>query len=407
MGAAGDGIARLAGETFFLPFTLPGETVFARPLARRAGGWAARAERILDPSGERAAPLCRHFGGCGGCALQHWDDEAYAAWKRGLLVGALQRAGYQHPAVAGLRRSPPRSRRRMDLAMRRIGAAVQVGLHERHGQAVVDVLECHVLHPALFALVAPLRLLLGGLGLLRREGSAMVNLLDTGPDLLLRSDVPPDVTDRTKLTAFARRHGLARIAWAPGPGRAAEPICVLRPCIVSLSGQVVGMPPGAFLQATAEGEAAITAAVLGAVPARSRVVELHAGCGTITHALAEVARVAAYEGDAEACAALRRSIGARPITVTQRDLAHRPLTAREFSGANAVVLDPPHAGAAAQMPALAASDVPVVVYVSCNPATLARDARMLREAGYQLISAVPIDQFLWSARLESVAVFAK
>jgi 23S rRNA (uracil1939-C5)-methyltransferase len=297
----------------------------------------------------------------------------------------------------------------MDLAARRTRDGVALGLHRQRDTAIVDLTTCLVLRPALVALVPPLRRLLMRLQALRREASVIANLLDSGPDVLLRSDAPLQLADRIALTGFARANGLPRIAWAHR-GDEPEPVAVLRPPTLSLSGVDIIPPPGAFLQASAKGEAAIVAAALAALPAEGRIGELFAGCGTITFALAKHARVAAWEGDAAATSALRAAAGkaglASRIEVKQRDLARQPLQAKELRSFTAVVLDPPFAGAAAQVAQIAAARVPAVIYVSCNPATLSRDARLLHRAGYRLRAATPIDQFLWSARLESVVAFS-
>jgi 23S rRNA (uracil1939-C5)-methyltransferase len=415
VGAEGDGVGTAPdGAHFYLPLTLPGETVQARTVARRGDGWAGEAEAILDASPARRQSPCPHFGTCGGCTLQHWRDAEYIEWKAGLLEAALRRAGYREATLRPAARTPPEARRRMDLALRRDRSGVAVGLHRLRGTEVVDLQTCVIAHPALRDLIAPLRAVLGQTSLLRREGSALVNLLDSGPDLLLRTDAEPTAPDRALLAGFARTYGLPRISWARGNGTP-EAICVLRPAVTRFSGVELTPPPGAFLQASAEGERAIVDAVLDGLPepraGRSRIVELYAGCGTITFALAGRGRVAAFEGDAAAIAALRRAANqaglAGRITAEQRDLARQPLAAKELTGVSAVVLDPPHAGAAAQMPAIAAAKPARVIYVSCNPAALARDARTLCEAGYDLLAATPVDQFLWSARLESVVVFSR
>ena len=427
VGAAGDGIGLAPdGSRVFVPYALPGEEVLAIPLASRGGGMAACLERIDTPSPDRIPPACPHFTICGGCALQHWATAPYLAWKSGLLRDALIRAGFPDPELAPIVATPPGARRRMDLAVARDPrergpAALRLGLHPAHGGPPVDLVACPVLHPALVGLIAPLRALLAPLALVRREGSAVANLLDNGPDLLLRTDAAPTQADRAQLIAFARAHRLARISWGPGGSahraEPPEPIAILHPPRLTLAGIQVAPPPGAFLQASAEGEAAIGAAVLAALPdklpPRARIEELHAGIGTLTFALAARAegriRVRAWDSDAAALAALRQAAAASGlagrIETIPRDLDRRPLAPADLAGAAAVVLDPPHAGAAAQMAALAAAGPPIVIYVSCNPATLARDAAILREAGYRLAAATPIDQFLWSARLESVVVF--
>jgi 23S rRNA (uracil1939-C5)-methyltransferase len=412
IGAEGDGVGHLAsGAAVYLPGTLPGELVLAHPTVRRGNGWAATAE-LLATSAERAPPPCPHFSTCGGCALQHWDDAAYLAWKTGLLATALQRAGYSDAPAPAIR-TPPHARRRIDLAIRRRGAAVLLGLHARRSADIVDLQACPVLHPALFALIAPLRALLRGLDGLRRTGSAILNLLDSGPDLLLRLDAPLTAPDRRKLAAFAAAHGLPRITSAIGD-LPHETAAQQRPPTTGLSGVTVTPPPGAFLQASAEGEAAIIAAIAAGLPKlgpRARIAELYAGCGTLTFALASHARIAAYEGDAEAHAALRQAANgqglAGRIEAHRRDLARQPLSARELAAFAAVVLDPPHNGAVAQAALIAESGVACIIYVSCNPATLGRDAKLFRDAGYRLLAATPIDQFLWSPRLESVTVFGR
>ena len=413
VGADGDGVGTHPdGARLYVPLTLPGERVRVWPLSRRGDSWMGYANAILEAAPDRRAPECGHFGLCGGCVTQHWDAARTLAWKVGRLTDALRRAGYDDPPMAPSVSCPPRSRRRMDLAARRETGRVAVGLHRLRGTEIVDLTECAVLHPALFELVAPLRVLLSSLSALRREASVVVNLLDSGPDLLLRTDGPLITPDRVKLTEFAHRHHLPRVSWALNGG-VTETVCLLNPPVTALSGVAVMPPPGAFLQATREGEAAIVAAVLEGLPTklvnRSRALELYAGVGTIGFALAQRIRVLAVEGDAELVNACHAALTGGGLTgrleVRKRDLARQPFLAKELAAFAMVVLDPPHAGAAAQMPFLAQSKVGTVVYVSCDPAALGRDAKVLREAGYRLERVTPIDQFLWSARLEAVAVF--
>jgi len=413
VGAEGDGIGMHPdGSRLYVPLTVPGDSVRVRPLSRRGDGWLAEIDLLLEPGPARRPPVCGHFGVCGGCSSQHWDEVSYLEWKIGRLAAALRRAGFHEAQVAAVVRGAPGTRRRMDLAVRRVPAGVVAGLHRARGSDVVDLMECHVLRPALFALIAPLRAVLSGLAALRREASVAVNLLDSGPDLLLRTDAALITPDRTKLTNFARTHDLPRISWALGAA-SPEAVCVLRPAVTSLSGVTITPPSGAFLQATREGEAAIVAAVLDGLPtkqtSKARVLELYAGCGTISFALADRIRVLAIEGDDALVTACHNAINQAglmgKLEVRRRDLARQPFQATELSGFNVVVLDPPHAGAAAQMPFIAQAKVPTVIYVSCDPVALGRDASVLRAAGYRLEKVTPIDQFLWSARLEAVAVF--
>ena len=407
IGSAGDGV--VAGATpLHIARTLPGETIQAQP---HPGGKRATLLEIMAPSPDRVVPPCPHFlQGCGGCALQHWSDTAYTVWKRSLVIAALERAGFTQPPVSPLIRTAPATRRRMEFATERIQGGVLLGLHAAHATSVTDLHTCHVLHPALVALLEPLRQTLRGLAALRRRGSVLANLLADGPDLLIRTDGPLASTDRAKLAAFATQNGIRRVAWSLDES-APETAFQLGAPHVLFGGHRVEPPPGAFLQASPAGEAAIVAATIAAVPARrtgrSCAVELYAGCGTISFPLAEHLRVQAYEGDAPVAASVRRAQSGTRVAMTHRDLARQPLSAKEMSGAAMVVLDPPYAGAAAQMPQIAASGVAVVAYVSCNPGALARDVAVLAQAGYRLAAATPIDQFLWSAQVECVAVFER
>ncbi len=412
LGQEGDGVARRHDAPLRVRYALGGETVLAREVGRNR----AVAEEILSASPHRVAPPCPLFGRCGGCVLQHLDREAGLAWKAGLVQAALRDAGFQAGIPIAASQSPPRTRRRMDLALRRGPGGVTIGLHERGAETVIAMDTCHVLHPTLFALIDAIRPTLVSLQGLRRTGSLSVNLFDSGPDLLLATDAVLVPRDRALLADFAVLHGVPRIAWQPeglrdGADAVPEIICGVSPVLHRFAGVAVSPPPGAFLQATHEGETAIVEAALDGLPEKmprgARVIELFAGCGTIGLAIAARAHVSAYEGHVGAVAALRSAGSGLRIEAHQRDLNRQPLSARELTGSNAIVLDPPHAGAAVQMREIAASAVPRIVYVSCNPAALAQDSRLLAASGYRLARYRVIDQFLWSARAESVCVFDK
>jgi 23S rRNA (uracil1939-C5)-methyltransferase len=415
IGADGDGLSRMPdGRALFLPFTLPGEMVEARPAARRGQGVAGIAETILEPSAERADPPCPHFGTCGGCTLQHWQDEAIARWKSGALAQALRHAGYDDPVLGPIHTPAPGSRRRVDFAIRKQAGIAQIGFHQVRAEAIVPIDTCLIADPAIIALLPPLRGLVPRLQAIHRDSSLAINRLESGLDLLFRTDAALEAGDRRLLAAFAAEHAIPRIAWALKDGLV-EIAAQLGPVSIALSGVAVAPPPGAFLQASAQGEGAIIAAVLAGLPEklkpRDRIVELHAGSGALTFALAARARVIAYEGDGEAVAALQRGASAAglhgPVMAYRRDLMRQPLLPPDFKEAAVVVLDPPFGGALPQVEAIAASTVTRVIYVSCNPQALARDAAVLRRAGFALSAATPIDQFLWSSRLESVVVLTR
>ncbi|MFO0403766.1 MAG: class I SAM-dependent RNA methyltransferase, partial [Alphaproteobacteria bacterium] len=265
MGAGGDGIAP---GPIYVPQALPGERLHVEINGKRGDGALATIHEILNPSLDRIAPACAHFlEGCGGCALQHWAPAPQAAWKRERLSVALARGGFPEAPIAETITTPPGVRRRADFAIRRGTDGLRLGFHAAGSAAILDVAACQVLHPRLVAVLKPLRDLLPRLPALKRDGSAVLNLLDTGPDLLLRTDGTLDAAGRALLAAFAAAHGLPRIAWARGNG-VPEIAAQLGPVSITLSGVAVTPSPGAFLQASPEGEQAIITAMLAGLPAK-------------------------------------------------------------------------------------------------------------------------------------------
>ncbi|MGF7175566.1 class I SAM-dependent RNA methyltransferase [Azospirillum doebereinerae] len=412
IGARGDGIALAEGMRLFVPLTVPGDRVRVRVSDPAGKGEGVRAELLetLESGPGRGEPACKHFGRCGGCTLQHLEDGAYAAWNADLVRGALARVGLGDTPLEPLSRTPPGARRRARFAALKRGKRVWFGFNERQSHRLVDLEECPVLTPRLLALVEPLRALLAGV---LPDGGAcdvVASDLEGGIDLLMVGPRGLDRAARERLVAF-EPDAVARIAWQADDRGTPEPVANRRPAAVRFGGVPIVPPPGAFLQASAEGEAALVAAVLkavgGAVGAAARVADLFAGLGTFSVPLAQRAAVHAVEGDAAAVAALSRSVQGLRLTAERRDLFENPLTAKELNRFDAVVFDPPRAGAAAQTEALAASKVPLAVGVSCNPATFARDARTLADGGYRLTRVHPVDQFLWSAHVELVGVFER
>lgn len=414
LGEGGDGIAETAGGRLYVPLTVPGDRVRALPLRPRNGGFAARLLQVVTAGPGRAQPPCPHFGVCGGCALQHLADDAYAAWKVTRLTTALARVGLADCRIGPLVRTPPGSRRRATFAAARsAGGAMQLGFQVREAHRIVDLAVCPVLEQAIAALLAPLRRLLSGILPAGARASVSVTLLDSGLDVLLQGWSPRSAADLERLAAFAAEADLARLSWQAAADAPIEPLVLRRPALARFAGVPVAAPPAGFLQASAAGEAALLAAVRAGIGSATAVCDLFCGSGTFALPLALVgAHVHGVDGDADAIAALAAAGRSAPalasrLSCEQRDLFARPLATAELARYAAVVLDPPRAGARAQAAALAASAVPQVVYVSCNPATFARDARLLADGGYRLEEVTPVDQFLWSPHVELAAVFRR
>ena len=408
VGVRGDGIARLAGSKVFVPYTLPGERVEARIVGVRPDGLAARVERWIAESPERVSPPCPQFGRCGGCALQHWSDEGYANWKVALLRTALRRQGLEAP-IELICHTPPRARRRAGFVARFGGRGVTLGFRERGSHRIVSVAECPVLRPSLerFALDAPP--MLAGLDPPNAEWALDASLTESGIDLLVTAAGAPSLAVHEGLAALAERLDLARVSWRAGEKAVPQPIAIRRAPLLRFAGVEVEPPPGAFFQASAEGEAALAEHVLAVTQGARRIADLYAGLGTFTLPLAQSAdAVLGVEGDEAALAALAAARrGQMSVRTLARDLAREPLGVEELNAFDAVVLDPPRAGAKSQCAELAASRVPAVAMVSCNPATFARDARTLTQGGFRLESVVPVDQFLWSPHLELAALLRR
>lgn len=402
LGAAGDGIAAADGRRIFVPGALPGERWRVR---LPATGDRAAPIACLEPV-TRAEPVCRHFGRCGGCRLQHLTAADYAAFKRQRIMDALARQGLPTTAVTAVRIGPPASRRRLRLALTRSRGRLRLGLRERSGHSVVPLEMCAVAHPTLVDLLAPLGEALAAWLAGPWPVEASLTLTDAGPDLLMHAVRAPRADERATAASLATGLGLARVAWH-SPGTPPEALITLRQPIVYLSGHPVEPPPGAFLQATAFGEAELAAAVAAWGEGARAAADLYAGVGTLTLALAgRVRRQLACESEPAAVAALRRAAAGRNATVIERDLERRPLQPAELDQ-DLVVLDPPRAGAMAQCSALAKSTAPRIIYASCHPESFARDARVLVDAGFALEEVRPIDQFLFSAEIELVALLTR
>ena len=381
--ARGDGVTASGRHA---PFGVPGDTLLD-------DGTIARGPHHQQPP-------CRHFPECGGCQLQHVDDDAY----RDYLVSRVVTALAQHGLATEIRDphlSPPRTRRRANLRALKVGQGAVIGFNAAKSNRIVDMRECHILRPELFDLIAPLRPLLGGLLPQRRTAEVQLTLVDQGVDLMLKGVEPEGYEAMEGLTAFCERHRLARLSIDRGLGPEAlyEPV----PATITLSGIPVGFPVGGFLQATEDGEEALVSIVREAVQEAEHIADLFAGLGTFTLALP--GKVYAAEASRDAILALKRA--APNAAVEHRDLYRRPLDVGDLKTFDAVVLDPPRAGAEEQVKALAASDVARIAYVSCNPATFARDAKVLTDGGYRVGWVRPVGQFRWSTHAELAAAFSR
>ena len=408
VGARGDGVAELNGQRYFVPFTLPGETVEADPLDKRGEGVVARLVEVLAPSRHRETAPCAHFTTCGGCALQHWRRDAYTAWKIGLLTRALTQRGVEAPDFEPPMVGGPGERRRVDFVLRRQGRRVVAGFHERASPRIIDIGSCVVARPAINGLLEPLRAALAEVLPEGGAADAVANETDSGLDLLIRPHKRLDlsVERRQALVGLADRADLARLSWADRSS--VEPLVVRRPPQLTIGGISIEPPPGAFLQATRRGEQAMRAAVETWTGNAPRLADLFAGVGSLS--LGRAGRLALFESDRAAIAALdsvARRAGGNRVTAQRRDLFRNPLTAKELDAFDAVLLDPPRAGALAQCGELGHSNVPHVVYASCDPGTFSRDARTLQDAGYRLSKVIPVDQFLWSVHLELIGLFIR
>jgi 23S rRNA (uracil1939-C5)-methyltransferase len=403
VGRHGDGVADTVAGPVYVPYTLPGETVEVTA----APGHPDRPGllRVETASPDRVAPVCGHFGICGGCAVQHWATPNYRAWKRELVVLALAEARLD-AAVGDLVDAHGAGRRRAVFHARRGTHDVLVtGFAARRAHHVVAIDHCPVLARELAGALAAAWAIAERLAIQGKPLDIQATATDAGLDVDVRGSGPLSPTLMAGLAEIAEAHGLTRLT------RHGEPVAQRAVPFVRMGRASVALAPGAFLQATAAGEQAIADVVLAETRQARRVADLFAGVGPLALRLAERASVTAADSDEAAIMALSRAAatthGLKPVSTERRDLFRRPFAAGELSRFDAVVFDPPRQGAQAQARELAAAAVPLVIAVSCNPTTFARDARILCDGGYRLAAVVPIDQFRYSAHVEIVARFER
>ena len=403
IGHRGDGIADTPHGPVFVSYALPGESVEVEPVA----GHPDRRQllRVELPSPERIAPICPHFGICGGCAVQHWSEARYRAWKRSLAIDALSQAGIDAP-VGELIDAHGDGRRRVVLHARRgMHDALQVGFAALRAHEIVGIDQCPILAPALCGAIAAAESIAETLKDARKPLDIQITGTDSGLDVDVRGSGALNARGTAQLAAVAEKHRLARLT------RHGELVIQHVAPIIKLGRATVALPPGAFLQATAEGEAMLARLVDDATAKAKTIADLFCGVGPFALRLAERARITAADSNAGAVGEMAKAAGTasglKPIDAQVRDLFRRPFTAKELALFDAVVFDPPRQGAQAQARELSASKVPLVAAVSCNPATFARDARILIDGGFRLAQVTPVDQFRYSAHVELVGRFEK
>jgi 23S rRNA (uracil1939-C5)-methyltransferase len=382
-----------------------GVTESGRHLPMAAPGDLVEPDGSLRPGPHHTDPPCRHFPECGGCQLQHLDDEAFAIFLKDKIASAFTAQGLAPPEIVEPHISPPMSRRRASLSAERKGGQLLLGFMAGASHRIIDMRECHILRPELFALVQPLRKLLVGLLGPRASGGLRMTLADQGPDILLEGVSVEGLAATEAIAAFAEANRIGRLAIDDGYGP--QTLWEPDPVTITLGGISVPLPHGAFLQATEDGEAALVDAVRQAVGEARIVADLFAGLGTF--ALSLEGRILAAEGARDAASALKSAANRaqRQIFVDHRDLFRRPYIEAELSRFKAAVIDPPRAGAKEQVAHLANSAIDWIAYASCNPATFARDAKTLIDGGYRLRWVKPVGQFRWSTHVELVGAFSR
>lgn len=399
LGQKGDGIVQAASGSIFIPYALPGETVRAV-----VDGDRGQLVEIITPSDSRIAAICPLFTRCGGCAAQHMAPGLYREWKRQQVVTALSRAGIEAP-VGDLVDAHGAGRRRVTFHARRQGEAMVVGFMAARSHDLISVEACPVLAPGLDRAPAVALMLANRMGSANKPLDIQVTASGAGLDVDIRGHGPLGDKLRLALTQLAERLDLARLS------NHGEIVVERRPPLQRMGKAVVTPAPGGFLQATAAGEDVLAGLVMAALPKGKRGADLFAGCGPFSFRIAEKMQVLAIESDKAAMLALTKGAGAtqglKPIATETRDLFRRPLLEHELNGFDVIVLDPPRAGAEAQVKRLAASKVKDVIYVSCDAASFARDAATLVAGGYALEAVTPVDQFRYSAHVELVGVFRR
>jgi 23S rRNA (uracil1939-C5)-methyltransferase len=399
LGHLGDGIADGTGGPIYIPGTLPGETVEVEGVAGHSD--RRRLLHVDVANAERIAPICQHFGVCGGCAVQHWEMEHYRAWKRDFVIAALRQVGLDAPVAELIDAHGEGRRRAVFHARRGTHNVLEVGFSAARAHHLVAIDHCPVLAKSLDGALKAAWAIAETLDPVSKPLDIHATATDAGLDIDVRGSGALTAPLVSALARIGAKCDLARLT------RHCELIAQTRTPTLQIGKAIVPLPPAAFLQATAEGEAVLARLVLAACTRATRIADLFAGIGPFALRLAEHGHVFAVDDDEAALTALKRAAasapGLKPVQVERRDLFRRPLAAAELKNFDAVVFDPPRQGAEMQARELAASNVPLIVAVSCNTGTFARDMRELVRGGYRLSVVTPVDQFRYSPHVELVA----
>lgn len=413
IGLKGDGLTHIDGKRVFVETAAAGDVAELELLSDTDEGTHARIVKLVTPSPDRTTPPCPHFEQCGGCSLQHLNAEAYLALKTRMVVEPLERRGI-HKTLDGHFITPPHTRRRATLVARYQSGKLVLGYHMRRSHTVVDVQTCTILHPALEAHLPALRHTLADLIAIGNSATVQLTHSPNGSDILLTLPTKHlTAPQRKALQQFAAAENLSRLSWTPEDiTEKPEALAVLKTPKQVFAGVEIIPQPAGFLQASIDAETFMTETLLKHLPKRAKTVaDLFCGSGTFTFPLAKRAKVLAVESDSTALKTLQegsKNAGmADRIKTEARNLFHEPLSTLELNQFDAVVFDPPRAGANAQAQQMAKSNVPLLLAISCNPQTFAKDAETLTRGGYKLDKLYMVDQFLWSTHVEVMAVFTR
>ncbi len=403
IGGNGDGIARLeGGETVFVPFSAIGDIVMADVAKDQDGQFRAKINSVLLSSPMRGKPPCRHFGICGGCSLQHLNSDAYHSFKKENVLSVLSKNGILVPDDVSAVFIPDRTRRRANFAARVVKGKALIGFHERRSHNIRDVPDCLLINDELHRVMEAFRPFVPDLIGEGNKIDIFIQCVDGQSEIGLTGKLASGWEAQQALSDALRATGASRISLRARDHESYEIILEEKAFYKRFDSLVVNLAPCAFLQPSEEGERALTDAVLSGVGDASCVADLFCGNGTFTGPLMDRCKLAA-DFAPDAIASLKKA----DVTAINRNLFKEPISEKELDGVDCVILDPPRAGASAQVAVLADTDISKIVYVSCAPQSFAKDAAVLIKSGYQLQTLTIVDQFIWSAHTELVGVFQK